>query len=132
MIKVADRLNNVEEYYFSRKLDEIREMRAQGKEVLNLGIGSPDLPPDEGVVKELVESASKIEHHSYQPYRSTPELRESMSRFYFNTYSIHLDPQQEILPLLGSKEGVMYVSLAFLNPGDTVLVPNPGYPAYAS
>ncbi|MEN8251292.1 MAG: aminotransferase class I/II-fold pyridoxal phosphate-dependent enzyme [Bacteroidota bacterium] len=132
MIKVADRLNNVEEYYFSKKLDEIRVLRSQGRDVLNLGIGSPDLPPDEGVVQELVESASKIEHHAYQPYRSTPELRESMSRFYYETFSIKLDPQHEILPLLGSKEGVMYVSLAFLNPGDTVLVPNPGYPAYSS
>ena len=132
MIKIADRLQRVEEYYFSKKLDEIRILREQGKEILNLGIGSPDLPPEEGVVKELVDSASKNEHHAYQPYRSTLELRDSMSRFYYNTFGIKLNPEEEILPLLGSKEGVMYISMAFLNPGDSVLVPNPGYPAYAA
>ena len=132
MIKIAERLQRVEEYYFSKKLEEIRQMREQGKEVLNLGIGSPDLPPEEGVVQELVDSASKNEHHAYQPYRSTIELRDSMSRFYFNTFGVKLNPDEEILPLLGSKEGVMYISMAFLNPGDIVLVPNPGYPAYAA
>ena len=132
MIKIAERLQQVEEYYFSRKLEEIRVMREQGKEVLNLGIGSPDLPPEEGVVKELIDSASKSEHHAYQPYRSTIELRDSMSRFYFNTFGVRLNAAEEILPLLGSKEGVMYISMAFLNPGDIVLVPNPGYPAYAA
>jgi LL-diaminopimelate aminotransferase len=132
MIKIADRLQRVEEYYFSKKLEEIRLLREQGREVLNLGIGSPDLPPEEGVVQELVASASKNEHHAYQPYRSTIELRDSMSRFYFNTFGVKLSPTKEILPLLGSKEGVMYISMAFLNPGDIVLVPNPGYPAYAA
>ena len=132
MIKIAERLQRVEAYYFSEKLEEIRQMREQGKEVLNLGIGSPDLPPEESVVKELVNSASKNEHHAYQPYRSTIELRDSMSRFYFNTFGVKLNPDEEILPLLGSKEGVMYISMAFLNPGDIVLVPNPGYPAYAA
>ena len=132
MIKVAERLQHVEEYCFSKKLEEIRQMREQGKEVLNLGIGSPDLPPAEGVVQELVISAGKNEHHAYQPYRSTIELRDSMSRFYYNTFDVRLNPKEEILPLLGSKEGVMYISMAFLNPGDIVLAPNPGYPAYAA
>ncbi len=132
MIKIAERLQLVEEYYFSKKLEEIRQMGEEGIQVLNLGIGSPDLPPEEGVVNELVDSARKNSHHAYQPYRSTLELRESMSRFYDNTFSIQLNPEKEILPLLGSKEGVMYISMAFLNPGDTVLVPNPGYPAYSS
>lgn len=132
MIKIADRLNKVEEYYFSKKLEEIRQMRENGQEVLNLGIGSPDLPPEKGVVDELVRSASNDDHHAYQSYRSSLELRESMSRFYYNTFSVQLNPKEEILPLLGSKEGVMYISMAFLNPGDVVLVPNPGYPAYSS
>jgi len=132
MIKVAERLQHIEEYYFSRKLEEIRQLQEQGKEVLNLGIGSPDLPPAAGVVQELVDSASKNEHHAYQSYRSTIELRDSMSRFYYNTFAVRLNPEEEILPLLGSKEGVMYISMAFLNPGDIVLVPNPGYPAYAA
>lgn len=132
MIKIADRLQKVEEYYFSKKLEEIRVLREAGKEVLNLGIGSPDLPPEKGVVEELIKSAHQDHHHAYQSYRSSLELRESMSRFYFNTFSVQLNPKEEILPLLGSKEGIMYISMAFLNPGDTVLVPNPGYPAYAS
>ena len=132
MIKIADRLQKVEEYYFSKKLEEIRQMREKGQEVLNLGIGSPDLPPEKGVVDELVRSASNNDHHAYQSYRSSLELRESMSRFYYNTFSVQLNPAAEILPLLGSKEGIMYISMAFLNPGDVVLVPNPGYPAYAS
>ena len=132
MIQIADRLQKVEEYYFSRKLEEIRKLREEGKEVLNLGIGSPDLPPEKGVVEELVKSASEEGHHAYQSYRSSLELRESMSRFYYNTFSVQLNPNEEILPLLGSKEGVMYISMAFLNPGDLVLVPNPGYPAYAA
>lgn len=132
MIKSADRLQKVEEYYFSKKLEEIRQMQEEGKEVLNLGIGSPDLPPDGGVVDELVSSARNNDHHKYQAYRSSKELRESMSRFYYNTFSIKLNPNEEILPLLGSKEGVMYISMAFLNPGDIVLVPNPGYPAYSA
>ena len=123
MIKIADRLLQVEEYYFSKKLEEIRGLREKGYEVLNLGIGSPDLPPEQGVVEELVRSANNTDHHAYQSYRSSQELRESMSRFYFNTFSIQLNPSEEILPLLGSKEGVMYISMAFLNPGDTILVP---------
>jgi len=132
MIKIADRLQQVEEYYFSKKLAEIQLLKEKGVEVLNLGIGSPDLPPEQGVVKELVDSANMADNHAYQSYRSSLQLRESMSRFYFNTFSVQLNPAQEILPLLGSKEGIMYISMAFLNPGDKVLIPNPGYPAYSA
>jgi len=130
MIEVANRLHTVEEYYFSKKLEEIRQMSKNGIKVLNLGIGSPDLPPEAEVIEELVTSARNINNHAYQSYRCSAELRESIARFYFETFSVKLDSEKEILPLLGSKEGVMYISMAFLNPGDTILVPNPGYPAY--
>ena len=132
MIGKADRLNQVGEYYFSTKLAEIAAMRQSGIDILNLGIGSPDLAPADEVVDKLIHSASDAANHAYQPYRSTKELREAMSRYYAHHYHVNLDPDKEILPLLGSKEGVMYISLAFLNPGDVVLVPNPGYPAYAA
>lgn len=130
MIQVADRIADVQEYYFSKKLDEIRAMNAQGMNVLNLGIGSPDLPPAKVVTDRLVKSASSANNHAYQSYRSIPELRSAVSGFYDRQYDVSLDSNTEILPLLGSKEGVMYISMAFLNPGDTVLIPNPGYPAY--
>ncbi|MGL1888498.1 MAG: aminotransferase class I/II-fold pyridoxal phosphate-dependent enzyme [Reichenbachiella sp.] len=130
MIQVADRVSEIKEYYFSKKLDEIRAMIADGKDVINLGIGSPDLPPAPEVAEELIRSASDTANHAYQSYRSIPQLREAIASFYQNHYSVTLNPESEILPLLGSKEGVMYVSMAFLNAGDTVLVPNPGYPAY--
>ncbi|MBU2913652.1 MULTISPECIES: pyridoxal phosphate-dependent aminotransferase [Reichenbachiella] len=130
MIKVADRIADVKEYYFSKKLDEIRAMVADGKDVINLGIGSPDLPPAPEVAEELVRSASDATNHAYQSYRSIPELREAIAAFYQSHYDVELNPVSEILPLLGSKEGVMYISMAFLNAGDTVLIPNPGYPAY--
>ncbi|MCV9386356.1 pyridoxal phosphate-dependent aminotransferase [Reichenbachiella ulvae] len=130
MIKVADRIAEVKEYYFSKKLDEIRGMVADGKDVINLGIGSPDLPPADEVAEELIRSASDATNHAYQSYRSIPELRAAIADFYHTHYQVDLDPASEILPLLGSKEGVMYISMAFLNPGDTVLIPNPGYPAY--
>ncbi|MFT7034456.1 MAG: LL-diaminopimelate aminotransferase [Cyclobacteriaceae bacterium] len=130
MIKTADRLNSVQEYYFSRKLEEIRQMNLAGKDVINLGIGSPDLAPAEEVIQSLHSSASKHNSHGYQSYRSIEELRVAIADFYQNHFSVVLDPKTEILPLLGSKEGVMYISMAFLNPGDIVLVPNPGYPAY--
>lgn len=132
MIEIADRLQAVEEYYFSKKLEEIRQMTKRGIKVINLGIGSPDLPPEADVVQELVDSAKRTNNHVYQSYRSTPKLRASMSKYYFDTFSVELNPEHQILPLLGSKEGVMYISMAFLNPGDSVLVPNPGYPAYRS
>ncbi|PIB35190.1 aminotransferase [Reichenbachiella sp. 5M10] len=130
MIKVADRIADVKEYYFSKKLDEIRGMIASGKDVINLGIGSPDLPPAPEVAEALIASASNTSNHAYQSYRSIPELREAIASFYDAHYGVRLDPVSEILPLLGSKEGVMYISMAFLNAGDTVLIPNPGYPAY--
>lgn len=132
MIEVADRFKEVKEYYFSLKLQEIAKMKAEGKNVLNLGIGSPDLPPDASTVNSLIESAKQHKDHAYQPYRSGDELRKAMSLFYKNSYNVELNHTIEVLPLLGSKEGIMYISLAFLNPGDEVLVPNPGYPAYGA
>lgn len=130
MIEVANRIAEVKEYYFSKKLDEIREMNSRGCDVLNLGIGSPDLPPAKQVTDKLVDSASQANTHDYQSYRSIPELRDAIGKFYRRHYNVNLNSGTEILPLLGSKEGVMYISMAFLNPGDTVLIPNPGYPAY--
>lgn len=130
MIQVADRIAEVKEYYFSKKLDEIRAMVAAGHEVINLGIGSPDLPPAQEVADELISSAQDTTKHAYQSYRSIPELRQAIASFYDEHYGVELNATDEILPLLGSKEGVMYISMAFLNPGDTVLIPNPGYPAY--
>lgn len=130
MIQTANRLNSVQEYYFSRKLEEIRQMNLAGKDVINLGIGSPDLAPAESVIEALHTSASNKKSHGYQSYRSIEELRIAIAGFYKKHFSVQLDPKTEILPLLGSKEGVMYISMAFLNPGDTVLIPNPGYPAY--
>jgi LL-diaminopimelate aminotransferase len=132
MIEVANRFKTVKEYYFSLKLQEIAKMKAEGKDVLNLGIGSPDLPPDTSTVNSLIASAKQHKDHAYQPYRSGDELRKAMSLFYKNSYNVELNHSNEVLPLLGSKEGIMYISLAFLNPGDEVLVPNPGYPAYSA
>ena len=130
MIEVANRIAEVKEYYFSKKLDQIRAMNANGANVLNLGIGSPDLPPSKEVIDQLVASASEGSNHGYQSYRSIPQLRSAIASFYDRESGVLLDGESEILPLLGSKEGIMYFSMAFLNPGDTVLVPNPGYPAY--
>lgn len=130
MIQVADRISEVKEYYFSKKLDEIRGMIAEGHKVINLGIGSPDLPPADEVANQLIESTKDTAKHAYQAYRSIPELRQAIADFYGAHYGVQLDPIAQVLPLLGSKEGVMYISMAFLNPGDTILVPNPGYPAY--
>ncbi len=128
----ADRLNNVSEYYFSKKLKEIAEMNAAGKKVINLGVGSPDLPPSTEVIDTLREHALKADEHGYQPYVGIPELREGFSNWYKTWYDVCLDPKTEIQPLIGSKEGILHISLAFLNPGDKVLVPNPGYPTYSS
>lgn len=132
MIEIADRLRSVKEYYFSSKLQEIAHMRAEGKDILNLGVGSPDLPPSDSTIETLKEEAGKSDQHAYQSYRSSTELRESIAGFYNSLYKVQLNPESEVLPLLGSKEGVMYISMAFLNPGDEVLVPNPGYPAYGA
>jgi len=130
MIEIADRIAGIQEYYFSKKLEEIRKMKASGCEVINLGIGSPDMAPAKEVTDALVSSATKADTHAYQPYRSIPALREAMAGFYSKHYHVDLDPDSEVLPLLGSKEGIMFISMAFINPGDIVLVPNPGYPAY--
>lgn len=128
----ADRLNTVEEYYFSRKLREVRELVAQGKPVINMGIGSPDLAPASQVLQAVQEAMVHPNAHQYQSYQGLPELRSAMAKFYELEFGVALDPAHEILPLMGSKEGIMHISLAFLNPGDGVLLPNPGYPTYTS
>lgn len=132
IISKANRLNEVQEYYFARKLAEVRALMAQGKKIINLGIGDPDLPASENTVQALTTSAQQDSSHGYQPYRSIPALRSAIADWYQQTYKVILNPETEVLPLLGSKEGVFHISLAFLNPGDKVLVPNPGYPAYAA
>jgi aspartate/methionine/tyrosine aminotransferase len=132
IIAKAKRLEQVQEYYFARKLAEVRHLISQGHEVVNLGIGDPDLPASEETVTALTQSARNGQHHGYQPYRSIPALRQAMARWYAGTYAVTLNPETEILPLLGSKEGIFHIAMAFLNPGDQVLVPNPGYPAYAA
>lgn len=128
----ANRLNSVTEYYFSKKLKEVAEMNAQGKNIISLGIGSPDLPPSDSTIKVLTESAENKTNHGYQPYVGIPELRKAFANWYKKWYNVDLDPTKEIQPLIGSKEGILHISLAFLNPGDGVLVPNPGYPTYTS
>ena len=128
----ADRVNSVQEYYFSKKLKEVAEMNAAGKNVINLGIGSPDLPPSEKTVDTLCQHARNINEHGYQPYIGIPELRKAFADWYKKWYLVDLDFKSEIQPLIGSKEGILHISLAFLNPGDGVLVPNPGYPTYSS
>jgi len=131
-IELANRLNDINEYYFSKKLAQIREMENNGMEVINLGIGSPEMPPSEDVINTLISSARNPDHHAYQPYRSIKELRTAMCKFYQNIYGVELDPDQQILPLMGSKEGILYTTMIFLNPEDKVLVPDPGYPIYES
>ena len=128
----ARRLDRVQEYYFSKKLREVRAMIASGKPVINMGIGSPDLPPPQEVVDALHISMSHPTAHKYQSYQGIPALREAIADFYHKQYGVTLNPESEILPLLGSKEGIMHISMAFLDPCDQVLVPNPGYPTYNS
>lgn len=128
----ADRVGEVKEYYFSRKLKEIARMQAEGADVISLGIGGPDRMPDSRVIGRLVSEASRPDAHGYQSYTGLPQLREAFARWYARKYGVTLDPATEILPLIGSKEGILHVSLAFLNPGDGVLVPDPGYPTYSS
>ena len=132
MIQVANRLNTVEEYYFSKKLREVNLMIADGKPVINLGIGSPDLQPPQKVVDAIFASFQYPNAHKYQSYQGLPELREAMAKFYIEHFSVSLSPAKEILPLMGSKEGIMHISMAYLNEGDEVLIPNPGYPTYQS
>ena len=128
----AERISNVQEYYFSVKLKEIAQMNANGENVINLGIGSPDLPPAESVVGALNQCAENKGAHGYQPYVGIPQLREAFAGWYKRWYNVELNPSNEVLPLMGSKEGIMHISMAFVNSGDGVLVPNPGYPTYSS
>ena len=128
----ATRLESVKEYYFSKKLREVAGLIQAGKPILNLGIGSPDLPPHPSVVEALQEGLSHPKAHMYQSYQGLPALREAIAGFYHRNYNVVLSPSSDILPLMGSKEGIMHISLAFLNKGDQVLIPNPGYPTYSS
>ncbi|SKB82229.1 pyridoxal phosphate-dependent aminotransferase [Macellibacteroides fermentans] len=131
-ITPANRVHSVSEYYFSKKLKEVAQMNAEGKNVINLGVGSPDLPPSQQAINVLCNEAHKPDTHGYQPYVGIPELRKGFASWYKTWFNVTLDPQTEIQPLIGSKEGILHISLAFLNPGDGVLVPNPGYPTYTS
>mgnify|MGYP003647727183 CR=1 FL=1 len=132
MIQVAKRLDIIEEYYFSSKLREVRQLALEGKPIINMGIGSPDLRPSQSVIDAVKLALEDENAHQYQSYQGLPELRKSMADFYLNNYEVALNPNTEILPLMGSKEGIMHISLAFLNEGDEVLIPNPGYPTYTS
>lgn len=132
MIQPSNRLDNVEEYYFSKKLKEVNLLKAHGKPIINLGIGSPDMAPSQRVIEVLKNSLYDDVAHKYQSYIGLPELREAMADFYKENFGVSLSPLKEVLPLMGSKEGIMHISMAFLNEGDEVLIPNPGYPTYAS
>ncbi len=132
MITTAQRLAIVEEYYFSSKLREVRQLAAEGKPVINMGIGSPDLKPAPAVIAAMTAAMQDENAHQYQSYQGLPELRQAMADFYERNYQVSLNSTTEILPLMGSKEGIMHISLAFLNEGDGVLIPNPGYPTYTS
>ena len=132
IVKPADRTNNVQEYYFSQKLAQIDRMRREGSDVINLGIGSPDQPPSENTVSALIAEARKPTSHGYQSYTGIPALRKAFSEWYNKYFHVILNPDNEILLLMGSKEGIMHISMAFVNPGDEVLVPDPGYPTYSS
>ena len=128
----ANRLNSVKEYYFSKKLREVRQLQAEGKPIINIGIGSPDLPPSQHVIEAIQQSLTHDSIHGYQNYQGLPEFRHAIATFYKNKYNVNIDKVNEVLPLMGSKEGIMHISMAFLNAGDHVLVPNPGYPTYSS
>ena len=132
MIPKANRLQQVKEYYFSSKLREVHQLKAAGKPVINIGIGSPDLDPPLSVSRAMQHALEQNHIHGYQSYQGLPELRNAMAAFYLQHYYVKSDPENEILPLMGSKEGIMHISMAFLNAGDKVLIPNPGYPTYAS
>lgn len=131
-MQAADRLNGIGEYYFSQKLREIDGLKKQGKDIINLGIGSPDMAPHASVIETLREAAARPDVHAYQGYKGIPALRLAIAKWYERWYAVSLDPETEILPLIGSKEGIMHICMAFLNEGDGVLVPNPGYPTYRS
>ena len=131
-MRAANRLNSVQEYYFSRKLREVRQRIGSGQDVINMGIGSPDLPPPAAALSALTESLSQPTAHKYQSYQGTPALRQTIATYYQDAFGVALNPENEVLPLMGSKEGIMHISMAFLNQGDGVLIPNPGYLTYAS
>ena len=131
-ITPAQRLASVTEYYFSRKLKEVAQLNAQGLDIISLAIGSPDQPPSEATIETLCREARRPDVHGYQPTCGIPQLREAMAHFYKRWYDVDLDQRTEIQPLIGSKEGILHVTLAFVNPGERVLVPNPGYPTYTS
>ncbi|MBP7857071.1 MAG: aminotransferase class I/II-fold pyridoxal phosphate-dependent enzyme [Prevotella sp.] len=132
MVQPAERVNSVQEYYFSRKLKEVAQLNAQGKDIISLAIGSPDMPPSQQTVDKLCEVAADPTAHGYQPTVGLPELRKAMAGFYNRVYGVEVDWATEIEPIIGSKEGIMYVTLAFCNPGDKVLIPDPGYPTYTA
>ncbi len=132
IVKPANRTQSVQEYYFSKKLAQIDRMRKDGADVINLGIGSPDQPPSASTIDALISEAKKPGSHGYQSYKGIPALRKAFSEWYRKYFNVTLDPDTEILPLMGSKEGIMHISMAFVNPGDEVLVPDPGYPTYTS
>ena len=131
-IKVSERLKGIGEYYFSQKLREIEQLNKQGKNIINLGIGSPDLPPHPDVVKILQEESSKPNTHAYQSYKGSPVLRNAIAQFYKNWYHVEVNADTEVLPLIGSKEGIMHICMTYLNNGDEAFIPNPGYPTYSS
>ena len=131
-IQPADRVSTIQEYYFSRKLKEIAGLNAEGADIISLGIGGPDRPPHSDVIDTMVDEVRKPGNHSYQPGIGIPEFRKAIADWYRRWYGVSLDPASEVQPLIGSKEGILHISLAFLNPGDGVLVPNPGYPTYTS
>lgn len=130
--QISKRLSGIDEYYFSTKLRQIDEMNKAGKKVINLGIGSPDLPPHPDVIKVLQQEAEKPHQHGYQNYKGSPVLRNAIAKWYQRWYNVSLNPDSEILPLIGSKEGIMHICMTYINEGDMVLIPNPGYPTYQS
>jgi LL-diaminopimelate aminotransferase len=132
MIKESNRLDSLSEYYFSTKLEQVRQMNEKGLDIINLGIGSPDLAPSEQTIVAATKALQSEKNHGYPSYRGTPQLRQAFADWYIKTYDVKLEPAHHILPLLGSKEGLFYIAMAFVNPGEKVLVPNPGYPAYTS
>ncbi len=132
MLSPAERLNSVSEYYFSRKLKEVARLNAEGKDIISLAIGSPDMPPSPQTIDKLCAVAREADAHGYQPTGGTPELRSAMSHFYRQAYGVEIDASTELLPLIGSKEGILHITLALVNAGESVLVPNPGYPTYTS
>src|SRR4051812_6383223 len=131
-MQTAKRLEGIGEYYFSQKLREIDELNKAGRNIINLGIGSPDLPPHPDVIKVLQEESAKPNVHAYQSYKGSPVLRNAIKDWYSKWYNVELDADTEILPLIGSKEGIMHICMTYLNEGDEALVPDPGYPTYRS